>query len=157
MMREGQRNVKMSTLKIKNYSDCKKKKKIRTLSCDALRPESFHRFLLIYTTELHEYNAQNIHTCQSLKWSKKKNKNRNLSFSKSNTHTEKKKSWLAILTFVLDSVEFLFGFVNNGAQIEHITVVKVPLIICVIFEYIKTFLDSSLNAAQPKNGQRLMV
>lgn len=53
------------------------------------------------------------------------------------------------LTFVLNRISLRFDFVHNRAHIQHIAIVKVPLIAGIIFEYVETFLDTSLDTTQP--------
>lgn len=52
---------------------------------------------------------------------------------------------------ILDWISFRFDLIYDCAQIENIAIVEVPLIVGIIFEYVDTFLDASLNSAKSKN------
>lgn len=64
--------------------------------------------------------------------------------------------WIS-LTFVFNRISLLLRFVDYCAQMKHIAIVEIPLIVGIVLEHIETFLNSSLHTAQPRvNRWRLI-
>lgn len=61
------------------------------------------------------------------------------------------------ITFVFDWITFCFDWIYFCSQMKYIAVIEIPLIVGIVFEYIKSLLNSSLYTAQTVNQMKWNV